>query len=547
MQYFISQYLKFELMNKNFKLLCIVILAMTISGCGKFFEEKSQNFAYVSTVSDLQELLIGGAYDSYYQEKNPAIFSSHDAYDIRSAINSNSAIHLMDDDITEYGYGPLVVSGSSVVSWARSYARSIHMWQQELFLDNNGVQYDDKTWRKFYKFIAVANSVIYLLDELRAGEKNVDLTNRTEGEARYLRASHYFHLVNLYAEPYDKNEADKQLGVPLKITEFIEAGQFTRNTVKEIYTQIVFDLEKAVKCLEGLKPINGNRVSYSAAATLLSRVYLYMEEYEKAIKYADLAINDKNHALLNLNERKATDNFLFLTSPETLLTQGNYNLQVIMTDEHNPSKPWDPQANAYRVSQELLDMYGDDDLRKDAFFISTSKGGGVVKRCLKMRNLLEGGVSDNQLVRVSEAYLNKAEAEAALNLVGAKNTIEKLLVNRYAKDKVPAINVQGDDLLEYIRDERRRELCFEGHRWYDIRRYAVNKRKPLSKAIKHISLVYLGSESSGRYDVEGVYVLKPYAEDKAAYMFPIPTYAMIFNDGVLVQNPARPDRSISVE
>ena len=98
-------------------------------------------------------------------------------------------------------------------------------------------------------------------------------------------------------------------------------------------------------------------------------------------------------------------------------------------------------------------------------------------------------------------------------------------------------------MVNFIRDERRRELCFEGHRWFDLRRYAVNSVYPYEKEIRHISYDFL--EGSGVYRA-GTYVLKPYSQDAAAYMLPIPRYAIEFNEGTLT-NEVRPSREVVVE
>ena len=43
----------------------------------------------------------------------------------------------------------------------------------------------------------------------------------------------------------------------------------------------------------------------------------------------------------------------------------------------------------------------------------------------------------------------------------------------------------GDDYIQFVRDERRRELCFEGHRWFDLRRYNVCEKKPFTGTIRN--------------------------------------------------------------
>lgn len=531
-------------MEKYFKIIIVIVLLSGFSACGKFFKETSQNYSYVASVKDLQELLVGGAFE-YSEGCDPTITFAENAWNISFLKNKSLIfIHLLDDDIAEYAIGLGGYPSPGANSWGRDYCANFHRWQRSPFIDHEGKVFTDENWKRLYKRIAVINSVLFQLDEMRNEEKNKDLCRSVEGEARYLRASHYFWLLNTYAEPYNKKIADKQLGVPLKISEAVEDRYFSRATLKEVYTQIVEDLTISEQSLKGLIPYNSNRVSHAAAATLLSRVYLYMEEYQKAIEYADIAIADENYSLLDLNSRKPENNFLFANSPETLFSQGENNLAVLLSDNRTGSEVKFAQANTYTSSPELLDLFEEKDMRRWAFFINPFHAQDGSKRCMKMRNLLDGSVSDHLLVRIAEAYLNKAEAEAALHKPSAKTTITELLRKRFAAGDVPNVTQTGDELLKFVRDERRRELCFEGHRWFDLRRYAVNNRLPFLKEIRHKALKYIGTDIDGSYVVDGEYVLKPYTEDKAAYMFPIPDYALNFNEGVLLPNPDRVAREM---
>ena len=75
----------------------------------------------------------------------------------------------------------------------------------------------------------------------------------------------------------------------------------------------------------------------------------------------------------------------------------------------------------------------------------------------------------------------------------------------------------GEKLVEEIRLERRRELCFEGHRWFDLRRYAVCEKYPYSKQIRHAFNVYDGNKYE--WDHTDIYVLE---KNDPAYVMQIP-------------------------
>ena len=110
-------------------------------------------------------------------------------------------------------------------------------------------------------------------------------------------------MVITYAQPY--TYAPESLGVPVVLV--TENGHPARNTVKEVYTQIVKDLTDA----EGLIADNFTRsgisdpaamVSKSAIQALLSRVYLYMGEWQKCADYATKVINSGKYQLLNADD-----------------------------------------------------------------------------------------------------------------------------------------------------------------------------------------------------------------------------------------------------
>ena len=198
----------------------------------------------------------------------------------------------------------------------------------------------------------------------------------------------------------------------------------------------------------------------------------------------------------------------------------------------------------YAVSQELCDLYTKypevTDLRLTGFF-SKSQVNGNYRFVRKTSDVLADMTTfDCFIIRSAEAYLNKAEAEAMLG-GDAITPIKKLLENRFAGGQIPAIDgLSGKELVEFIRDERRRELCFESQRWFDLRRYAVCVKYPESKEIDHVS--YLPATAANANGIpNGTYRLKRYEEERA-YVLPIPGYEIVFNRGELVDNPEREDR-----
>jgi ragB/susD domain protein len=138
------------------------------------------------------------------------------------------------------------------------------------------------------------------------------------------------------------------------------------------------------------------------------------------------------------------------------------------------------------------------------------------------------------LLRASEAYLNLAEAQAMQGKSAEASATLGRLQQRRIADYSPT-PLSGKALVDEIRAERRRELCFEGQRWFDLRRYAVNTVQPLKKNVVHAFNAY---SNSNAFLTTHTFVLP--AGDPA-YTFSIPLSVIEF-DKVPMPNNIRPKR-----
>ena len=144
---------------------------------------------------------------------------------------------------------------------------------------NDGLKNVGTLWMVAYKAIYMTNTVISTLDESK--EDNHQLL----GEAYFMRALMHLHMVTLYAKAYTFGRDN--LGVPLRISTSSEETK--RNPVGEVYDQIAADFRKAAD-LMGPSRGNTGYPCKDAALGLLSRVYLYMEEYDKCIETVNEAL-----------------------------------------------------------------------------------------------------------------------------------------------------------------------------------------------------------------------------------------------------------------
>ena len=501
-------------MKKMKRYLILILCVLLFNSCGKFLEEFSQDLAYAESCADLDEILIGNGY-----MEQPEGFA-------KASIYGNGYypyIHVMDDDVimTVFKKDGVTDLINEMVPYKNFYD-----WSDQLTINpKTDEEWEDKDWEKMYSHIAYLNVIIAHVKKF--SHDSVETRNRVEGEARFLRGAYYYLLTNLYANPYVKESASSDMGVPLNLTEDIVDEYYKRNSMEECYRVIVEDLKVAADKLKGVTQPTIYRVNELAARILLSRVYLYMGEWQLALDECQKALALEGVELMDLKSFQGREKERYVLD--------NKNPEIVFTQGYSATNTFYDQMSYFCIctfggSEDLISLYNRfeeqqiKDLRLDAFFEV------IGDEQYKMSKVGEK-VYDCFVIRSAELYLNKAEAEAMLDKAEAIQTIKTLLNNRF-EGGIPDIDgLSGKDLVSFIRDERRRELCFEAHRWFDLRRYAVSPKYPEKKSIRHTAYDIKGK-------LEGDYVLKPYGEDPA-WVLPIPGYEIVYNQGNLVDNPQR--------
>ena len=499
--------------------LILILCVLLFNSCGKFLEEFSQDLAYAESCADLDEILIGNGY-----MEQPEGFA-------KASIYGNGYypyIHVMDDDVimTVFKKDGVTDLINEMVPYKNFYD-----WSDQLTINpKTDEEWEDKDWEKMYSHIAYLNVIIAHVKKF--SHDSVETRNRVEGEARFLRGAYYYLLTNLYANPYVKESASSDMGVPLNLTEDIVDEYYKRNSMEECYRVIVEDLKVAADKLKGVTQPTIYRVNELAARILLSRVYLYMGEWQLALDECQKALALEGVELMDLKSFQGREKERYVLD--------NKNPEIVFTQGYSATNTFYDQMSYFCIctfggSEDLISLYNRfeeqqiKDLRLDAFFEV------IGDEQYKMSKVGEK-VYDCFVIRSAELYLNKAEAEAMLDKAEAIQTIKTLLNNRF-EGGIPDIDgLSGKDLVSFIRDERRRELCFEAHRWFDLRRYAVSPKYPEKKSIRHTAYNIKGK-------LEGDYVLKPYGEDPA-WVLPIPGYEIVYNQGNLVDNPQRVEREL---
>lgn len=330
------------------------------------------------------------------------------------------------------------------------------------------------TYVAIYKTIASANAII-------AGEGTVKgassgYLNSIKGQALTLRALGHFDLLRAFGYHWDINSA---YGVPVVTTVQNSSSVVPRSTVAATYASIVADLTQAAVLLNGSSDRNPNYVNPAIINALLARVYLYQKDYTNAAKYASLVVNDGAYQMVSTNNYVAMYNNGAKTSTEFVFQ--------LPFDFQNQSQYYaTTYARPTAASTEVLFIANPDlqsffeartaDVRYN--LMDTTNANGYL-RTLKYSS--DGKYKDNSalLIRISEMYLIRAEALGRAAGLADLNTIR---TNR-GLAALAAGDVPDDaTYAQAVADERRAELNFEGHRYFDLARtgQVINVLQPLS-------------------------------------------------------------------
>lgn len=429
------------------------LFAITCIACKKdWLEARPDNKLIVpSTVADYQALLDQST--TLFNRNQPSLIeiSSGDFFIDLAAFNNQSA--------------PSATS---------------YIWDADIY--QGGVTTD---WNAPYQRVLNANIVLEGIEKVIPATSEQADWNNVKGSALFYRSFDFYHLAQQFCKTYDSASASQDMGIPLRVTSDINQA-YGRGTVQQTYDQIIADLTQAVPLLPATA-LYKTRPSKVTAYALLGRAYLVMGNYVKAFAYTDsaLAIYSK---LMDYNNLTLTANNPFPPlNDETIFEARLYNLGIFGT-------------SILRVEKSLLRMYHKDDLRLRGFFrpngVDSSFKGSYTQSLI-----LFGGIATDEL------YLMRAECSARKgDTAAALKDLNDLMRNRWNKAvPYPRITAtSADDALVKILQERRKELCFRGIRWTDLRR--LNKDPRFAVTLTRT----LGSNT---------YTLPP---NSIRYVFPIP-------------------------
>jgi len=323
---------------------------------------------------------------------------------------------------------------------------------------NYSVTVNDATvlevWQDLYATILRVNNII---------EAKVTGADDIKAQAYAIRGLAYFRLVTYFAKPYTDDPTS--LGVPI-VLHYSTTDLPTRSKVSEVYTQIVSDLKAAVAAA----PAYSNSVTLSKYAMegLLAKVYLYMGDNTNA---ETTAVDVINNGPFSLVAPADYDAFWANSAIQSDATEVMFEVDADVLNNNQFDDLAAIYINGYQdmyASSQLYNLYSATDVRRDLIIPGKNKSGVNAYLVNKYANGQNADRDNLKVIRLAEVYLIAAEAALPGNEGTARQYLNELVAQRDPA-AVPYIST-GAQLLSDIVTERRKELAFEGDRFFDLNR-----------------------------------------------------------------------------
>lgn len=428
---------------KKIKILLSLIVAISLASCSDFLEK-------APTTSQSTEVTLSnfaGLDKSTYGAYSPMYSWYSGSYIVTCEMRSGN--------------------GRRDPNWTTGRFYTEYIW-------NYSADVTSGMWGNAYYVISAANNVINNLEgkDSESGVTAQDLNN-LKAECLFIRALNYHTLLLYYAQPYTYQPDGP--GVPIMLV--TEISTPARNTVKEVYTQIVADLKEAESIIaedyERAGVVDAKSVvSKPAIQALLSRVYLYMGDWQNAADYATKVIDNAQFSLWTAEE------YPTVWTKEVADEGGEVIFEFYGKKSNDYYNSWDDisyvtNPDGYKdggASADLTDLFAEGDVRASLF--RTSKDAEEKTPQLyttKYAGKGDGTPDCNNIIvlRLSEMYLNRAEAILNGANVAGTTAIADVNAIRANRGVEPLKSLGFADM----KLERRLELNYEGHYLWDLARW----------------------------------------------------------------------------
>lgn len=352
------------------------------------------------------------------------------------------------------------LSCDELINYPRDWAPYLELQANQIGTDNNIIL---DFWRSMYKAIYQANAILSGLSQSSA--VSLSVKEQLEGEALFIRAFSHFYLINLFGP------------VPLITTsDYKQNAIAPRAAVDVVYNQIIEDLEKAVDLLpEKYVAAKQERIRPNkfAVMALLSRVYLYTGNWQKAETFASGVIDRTDiYALCDTVGGvflKASKEAIWQLRPTNVDGENGYTNEAAFFANGNA-------LTTNVLTDTIYHSFEEKDERRRVWVASAKDGPTTVYYPDKYKHYDMTEIKEYSMVlRLAELYLIRAEARLRLGVLTGANSARNdinVIRRRAQLDEITASSESA--LISAISNERKHEFFAEwGHRWLDLKRLGM--------------------------------------------------------------------------
>ncbi len=479
------------------------IMSLSLSGCNEWLNVAPQNEQSISTFWTNKEEVQAVVMGAYHQLRNSM------------------------EQIVKWGEirGDAVELGPGYTSNADMLA----VKSLEIKPDNSICN-----WKNLYNAILRCNSVIEYAPEVLKVDNTFtsESCNSFVAEVKVIRALCYFYLVRTFHNvPYITNAyLDDSIKFEVPSTDGSTVLQY-----------IVSDLKSCIDDLPVSYSVgsweNKGRVTVWAAYALLADIYLWQEDYEACIEMCSRIESSKLYSLVPNSDWYTifypgnSDESIFELQWDATLEQSN-QLFAWFYNESN--------SNLYAISESAVEKFneypGETDVRGSggSYIASSSKIWKYAGTALGVDNMRESTARDANWIfyRYADVLLMHAEALAMQGtpegFAGALEYV-KMVRERAGYESHPDVPESVDSALDMVLDERLRELCFEGKRWFDLVRMAVRNNGEYKNKLISLLLLNVAAKDRPLYESR--------LQNINGYYLPVNENDIDASGGVLEQNP----------
>ncbi|MDR3061458.1 MAG: RagB/SusD family nutrient uptake outer membrane protein [Dysgonamonadaceae bacterium] len=399
------------------------------------------------------------------------------------------------------------------------------------------------SWTLSYTTINSMNGIIKYVDGATGTQEDKD---RIKGQAYALRGFIYLHLASNYSFAIDKDPDAVCAPIYTEPSDASTQGQ-SAASVSEVFAQAIKDLEEALKLIpENYARPSKHKIDNQVVLGLLSRATLYARDWQKAKNYSDQLLA-KNNYLMSESEYKSgfnsVDNREWIWGHPQPADQSSASYQFHYLDVTSTTSYY----FSFNADPYFRDLFNDGDYRKELIYWASDPGLNPANApYLWMRyakfKFKSDLTADIVLLRTSEIYLINAEAKAHLNDPDAINKLNELKSARKAQT---VSGLSGQDLIEAIWLERRKELFGEGFSLVDIirnQRSVVRRDYPQTPKIDYPYKDANGVEKTVAITPQGHrYLTFPdksnFTANSKYYLFRIPDSEELANENLYAKHP----------